>query len=184
VILTLSVVGVLVAVFLGAAVGPVTALAFAAGMGAAIAVWAWKARRRADPERRPERAPCAIAPDDGISRLLVVADPGCRAEALADEVQRVAAGRPAEVYVVGPARHAPEGRLDEMLAFLAAAGVKARASLGDDDPLRATDDVLACFSAGEIVYVTSPGSTWLDGEIVALAERRYDQRVRSIVVEP
>jgi hypothetical protein len=200
VVLTVVLLGALFAVFLGFAAGPVWALAFAAALGAVVVVWGWRLVRRSE-QARPSDAdvPHLAAPADGISRLLVVADPGCRSEALADQVELVAAGRPAEVFVVAPAptsrsahwtggdtdarRHAQQ-RLDETLVFLAAAGLKARAEIGDDDPLRATDDVLRSFSAAEIVYVTRPGSTWLDGEVVALAERRYDQPVRSVVVEP
>jgi hypothetical protein len=182
VILTLGLLGALFAVLLFVASGPVPALAFLAALTLAIVAVAWAGLRRGE-RAAPAAAVAAqpAEPSDGVSRLLVVADPDCRSEALADEVQRVAAGRHAEVYVIAPA---PQGRLDETLAFLAAAGVTARASIGDGDALRATDDGLACFSAGEIVYVTRPGSTWLDGEVVALAERRYDQRVRSIVLEP
>src|SRR4051812_3699250 len=159
VFLTLVVLGALATVFLALAAGVMWTAAF--GVAAAVAVGSWG--------RRELRRSPAAPPADGISRLLVVADPGCRSEAVADGVERVAAGRPTEAYVVAPAptlqaasrtgadadaRRVAEVRLDETLAFLAAVGVKARAAIGDGDALRATDDVLSRFPAAEIVYVT------------------------------
>src|SRR3954470_8123218 len=142
VILTVVLLGALFAVFLGFAAGPVWALAFAAALGAVAVVWAWRVVSRSEQAGPPgAAAPRVGVPADGIARLLVVADPGCRSEAVADEVERVAAGRRVEVFVVAPAptsrvahwtggdtdaRRGAEARLEETLVFLAAAGLKAR----------------------------------------------------------
>ena len=131
--------------------------------------------------------------------ILVVANETVAGRALRGEVVRRAEGD-ADVLVVCPALNSPlrhwasdedgaralaQDRLEESLGALSAAGVAARGEVGDADPIQAMDDALRTFGADEIVISTHPPgrSNWLEKEIIARAEERYDVPITHVVVD-
>src|SRR5215211_7442910 len=72
------------------------------------------------------------------------------------------------------ARLAAQERLAVSLAVLTTAGIDARGSVGDSDPLQATEDVLRSFPASEVVLVTRRDS---DSRLVHEVKRRLDRPV-------
>ena len=74
--------------------------------------------------------------------------------------------------------------LDETVAALAAAGIKAIGETGADDPLQAADDGLREFGADEIVFVTKPGTDtdWVEQGVVDAAKSRYSVPVTHIAL--
>ena len=101
-------------------------------------------------------------------RLLVVLDADIEADELRGAVDARTIARSAEVRVVAPAvgpmlhlltsdaegdRTAAQARLDAALRALRLLGVRAVGSVGPPDPIEATADALARFSADEIVFV-------------------------------
>ncbi len=124
---------------------------------------------------------------DGRLRLLVLLDATPVRAALSGAVRARGAGRRAEVLVVAPVLASPlhfladdvtvekdaaEDRLANALGELAAAGITARGTVGDEDPMQAIADALGGFPADEIVLVTSVPSrrSWL--------ERGLERRLR------
>ncbi len=115
------------------------------------------------------------------------------------ETVRVRGNGSAEVHVVSPAlnsrlrhwisdvdqaRHAAEDRLVKCLGRLRAAGLDARGSVGDSDPLQAIADALHFFPADEIVIATHPKerSNWLERDLVERARSRYALPIVHVVV--
>jgi nucleotide-binding universal stress UspA family protein len=105
--------------------------------------------------------------------LLVVANETVEGNVLIEIVRDVALSRDANVFVVAPAlnsrlRHwmsdsdcahsAAQQRLENTLARLRGAGVRASGEVGDADPLRAIEDAIHVFPADEIVIGTTPRS--------------------------
>ena len=107
---------------------------------------------------------------------------------------------PTEVHVIAPAlnsrlRHwvsdedeahrTAEDRLQTCLARLRDAGLDARGSVGDGDPLQALADALHFFPADEIVIATHPEgrSHWLARNLVERARDRFAQPVTHVVVD-
>lgn len=78
---------------------------------------------------------------------------------------------------LGAARLAAQERLAVSLAVLATAGIDARGSVGDSDPLQATEDALRSFGAAEVVFVTSAEA---DERVVREVRRRLDRRVTHV----
>ena len=75
------------------------------------------------------------------------------------------------------ARLGAQERLAVSLAVLATANVEARGSVGDSDPLQATEDTLRSFAAAEVVLVTRPRA---DAKLVREVRRRLDRRVTQV----
>lgn len=120
-----------------------------------------------------------------MAHVLLIANRTCPCPAVLDEVL-ARAGADGDVLVVAPAlnsrlKHytsdtdaavaAAAQRLDEALAHLAEAGVRARGSVGDADPLQAITDALADFPAEQIVIGTFPRgrSHWLEKDLLERA---------------
>lgn len=133
-------------------------------------------------------------------RILVVANETVEGAQLHETV-RVRGNGSAEVHVVSPAlnsrlrhwisdvdqaRHAAEDRLVNSLRRLREAGLDARGSIGDSDPLQAIADALHFFPADEIVIATHPEerSNWLERDLVERARSRYALPVVHVVVGP
>ena len=131
-------------------------------------------------------------------RILVVANETAEG-ALLHETIGVRGNGSAEVHVVSPAlnsrlrhwisdidqaRHAAEVRLAKCLGRLRGAGLDARGSVGDSDPLQAIADALHFFPADEIVIATHPEerSNWLERDLVERASSRYALPVVHVVV--
>jgi hypothetical protein len=123
-------------------------------------------------------------------RILLVASQPVAGEHLRDAVD-------AEVVLVVPAligrlgywtgddrrsRRNAEDRLVSSLESLREAGVEARGSVGDADPLQAIEDALGEFDADEIVVATHPTghSNWLAHDIVRRAQRRFSRPIAQI----
>jgi nucleotide-binding universal stress UspA family protein len=134
------------------------------------------------------------------NHLLVVANETVEGNVLVDTVRDIALSRDADVLVVAPAlnsrlRHwmsdsdrahaAAQQRLDNTLARLNAAGVRASGHVGDADPLRAIEDALQLFAADEIVIGTHPEerSNWLAHDLVARTCARFELPVAHVVVD-
>jgi hypothetical protein len=121
--------------------------------------------------------------------------------ALLHQTVRARGNGSAEVHVVSPAlnsrlgqwisdvddaRHAAEDRLVRSLRRLRGAGLDARGSVGDSDPLQAIADALHFFPADEIVIATHPEerSNWLERDLVERARSRCAQPIVHVVVAP
>ena len=134
-------------------------------------------------------------------RILVLANETCAGRGVVDEV-RYRAGDGAEVVVVAPAlaksrlehwlssdaeRRQGEAaeRLEASVRAFEAAGMNARGSLGDADPLQALDDALRVFDPDEVVISTHPParSNWLEKQVVRKARERYAMPITHVVVD-
>jgi GABA permease len=165
------------------------------GLSAGMAVFLVRSSRDAGSEPPPRRP----APRAGERRVLVVADASCAGEALC---RPLAATLPAgaEVLVVAPAlvsalhyldsdvdggRRAAAARVEETLAALEAAGIRAEGRVGSESPLEAIADTLAAYPASEIVVATPPPeqTNWLEQGVVDRARALYDIPVSHLVVE-
>jgi hypothetical protein len=143
---------------------------------------------------RPADSPSA----DPVYRVLVIADESCVDPGFSAELAAHAAGKTVEVLVIAPAIGSRLARwtgdesqfvdarqhLDETVAALAAAGIKASGEPGADDPLQAADDGLRGFAADEIVFVTKLGTAtdWVEHGVVDAAKSRYSVPVTHIAL--
>jgi hypothetical protein len=137
----------------------------------------------------------------GPRRILVIANETCAGRGVVDEV-RYRAGDGAEVVVVAPAlaksrlehwltsdaerrRGEAAERLEQSVRAFEAAGMNARGSLGDADPLQALDDALRVFEPDEIIISTHPParSNWLERQVVRKARERYTVPITHVVVD-
>ena len=155
---------------------------------------------RIRPPRR--RAPAAVAPatpsQDGVYRVLVIADESCVDPAFPAQLAAHAGGRTVEALVIAPAIGSRLSRwtgdesqftdarkhLDDTVAALAEAGITATGETGADDPLQAADDGLREFAAQEIVFVTKPGTDtdWVERGVIETARERYAVPVTHIAL--
>jgi nucleotide-binding universal stress UspA family protein len=136
----------------------------------------------------------------GAKKVLVVANETVAGRTLRGEIVHRTADTKADVFVVCPAlnsrirhwtsdedhaRAAAQERLERSLAALAEEGVEARGEVGDDDPLQAIEDALRTFGADEIIISTHPPgrSNWLEKEVPARAQERFDLPITHVVVD-
>ncbi len=155
--------------------------------------------RRGRVERTVRTAPAHVGAEDE-RRILVVANDTLADVRLAEEIERAAAGLRKHVRVVCPALTSParhwasdvdgararaQERLDRTLGQLHAAGIEARGEIGDEDPLRAIEDVLRTFGADEIIIATSPEgrSSWLERSVVTRAREHLALPITHIVID-
>jgi hypothetical protein len=173
-----------------------------AGLGLVVlAVLAVTALVRGRANRAPER-PRAIAThgEDGVRRILVVANETLGGAGLFREIRSRSEGYREQVLVLCPAlnsalrhwlsdedgaRAAAGRRLDASLGRLAAAGIDAHGAIGDADPLQAIEDALRIFGADEIIISTHPPdrSNWLERGVVAKARDRFTVPVTHVIGE-
>lgn len=150
----------------------------------------------------PRTASVAHA-DDGVYRLLVVANQTVGGRALLEEIQNRVKGHPrSEIKVVAPpfvaslADHLSSdvdgavadarARLDESVRLMRDAGLDASGHVGDHhDPNAATEDALQTFAADEVLISTLPPerSRWLEGGVVERARREIPLPVTHVVVD-
>ena len=149
----------------------------------------------------PHEAEVAHA-DDGVHRILVVANQTVAGRSLLDEIRNHETAEPTEILVVVPAlphsrlehlAHDVDGaiaearaRLDESLAAMKAAGLDARGTVGDHhDPNAAIEDALAGFAADEVIISTHPPerSRWLESGVVERARSDIPLPVTHVVVD-
>jgi GABA permease len=136
----------------------------------------------------------------GEFRILVVANETVGGRALLAELGRLAADKSPDVLVVCPAlnsrlkhwtsdeddaRAAAQARLEASLTAMREDGIEARGEIGDDDPLRAIEDVLGRFAPDELLIATHPEgrSNWLERDVVSGARERFALPVTHVVVD-
>jgi hypothetical protein len=194
--------------FLLGAVAYFGAIAIAGGFGGvwwglgvfvvatAIVIRLWlQARRVREPVERVQPV------DHAVYRVLVVANETVGGDVLRERIQSAVEGRAdAEVLVVTPALNSPlkhwvsdedqarsaaQERLDESLARLSVAGLDARGTIGDAEPLQAIEDALRTFGADEIIISTHPEgrSHWLEQGLVDAARERFELPITHVVVD-
>ena len=166
----------------------------AVGVVALAGLVTFSVRRMQSPQRPKARFPVAHV-DDGIHRVLVIADESCwppdLEAAFADRRDR-----PLTVLVLAPvlgsrtarwtgdehAYQAATEHLDATLAALADLGIDARGRIASHDPLQAADDGLQSFPADEILFAVHPATdaNWLEDGVVEAARTRYPLPVREI----
>lgn len=174
-------------------VGLAAALAFVAALAAVTIVGLERLATSAG--RRPPSH--AAAPDDGRSRLLVLADASCLDAAVCQRLVEPDT-RPDEAFVVAPlllssirylfddedqARVEAELRLESVLGSLAATGVLVRGKVGADSPLEAVEDALTVFAATQIAVITpsSEDETWQEHDVVNRLRALVDVPVTHLV---
>ncbi|HEX6117137.1 MAG TPA: hypothetical protein VFY99_08555 [Solirubrobacterales bacterium] len=180
---------------------PIAAGFLVAGPGLGVAVGALVGAilvfvvARMHPERRIEVAAAA----DHRYRLLVVALVAIEEpDAAASVAQSAAVGT--DVLVLAPAfnrgldhwaddlrkaREQAQRRLVLSLGSLAAAGVEARGSVGDADPVQAVEDTLREFAADEAIVVAEPvEGKGAGARTLADLRSRLDLPLRLIEVQP
>jgi len=151
----------------------------------------------------PRAAEVAAVPDDGVHRVLVVANETVGGRALLEALQaRLEGESRSELLVVCPplagsaAEHwssdidsaIPEAkeRLEASLATMRAAGIDVSGRLGDHhDPNQAIEDALKVFPADEVVISTHPPkrSRWLESGVIEKARAELPQPVTHVVVD-
>jgi hypothetical protein len=151
----------------------------------------------------PRPAEVAAVPDDGVHRVLVVANETVGGRALLEELQsRVQGETRSELLVVCPplagsaAEHwssdvddaIPEAkkRLEASVEAMRAAGLNASGRVGDHhDPNQAIEDALKVFPADEVVISTHPPerSRWLESGVIEKARAELPQPVTHVVVD-
>ena len=184
-------------IVLGAAIGPAAgAIALGVELGIGIGL-IWRSTRGAE----PHVAEVAHA-DDGVHRLLVVANETVSGQSLLDELKRRTEGRASQVHVVVPAlassrlEHLTNDvdgaiaeareRLDRSLATMRGAGLRASGQVGDHhDPNAAIEDALQEFPADEVIISTHPPerSKWLESGVVERAQQELPLPVDHVVVD-
>lgn len=169
-----------------------------AGAAVAGAVALFYLRR--GPAERPVRTAPAHAGAEDERWILLVANETPAEERLAEEIERAAAGYRTRVRVVCPALTSPvrqwasdldaaraqaERRLDQTLSRLHALGIEADGEIGDEDPLRAIEDVLRTFGADEIIIATHPEarSGRLERHVVTRARERLALPITQVVID-
>ena len=155
--------------------------------------------RRGQAERPVRTAPAHVGAADE-RRILMVANETLADVSLVEEIERVGAGYRKQVRVVCPALTSPvrhwvsdvdgaraqaQQRLDQTLSQLHAVGIEAEGEIGDEDPLRAIEDVLRTFGADEIIISThsEDRSNWLERGVVTRARERLAVPVTHIVID-
>jgi hypothetical protein len=139
-------------------------------------------------------------PEEGVKRILVVANETVAGQRLREEIDRAAEGVAEQVLVVCPALNSPlkhwmsdddearreaHRRLNRSLRQLQEDGVAAFGEVGDSDPLQAMEDALRSFAADEIIISTHPEgrSNWLERGVVSGARERFALPITHVVVD-
>jgi GABA permease len=161
-----------------------------------VALW-WFFGRVA--QEAPVRQTPAASPP-GEYRILVVANETVGGPELLSVIRERSEGHSARVLVVCPALNSPlrywvsdedearaaaQGRLDESLAAMRAAGLDAAGEIGDGDPIQAIEDAVRTFQPDELIISTHPvgRSHWLERGVVEKARERFDLPVIHVVVD-
>jgi hypothetical protein len=187
--------------------GAIVVASVAGGRWAALAVFVvltvvavvWILRRgRAEPPMR--HAPKRGETEEGVKRILVVANETVTGRPLREAIEKASEGVDEQVLVICPAlnsplkhwvsdedeaRRAAHARLNASLHRLEQDGVVAFGEIGDSDPIQAIEDALRTFGADEIIISTHPEgrSNWLERGVVAAARERFAVPVQHVVVD-
>jgi hypothetical protein len=139
-------------------------------------------------------------PQEGVRRVLVVANETVAGQRLREEVKRASEGVQEQVLVICPALNSPlkhwtsdhdearreaHQRLNRSLRQLEDDGIAAFGEVGDSDPLQAMEDALRMFAADEIIVSTHPEgrSNWLEKGVVEGARERFAVPITHVVVD-
>jgi hypothetical protein len=172
------------------------ALAVAGGLALGL-VFGLFVLRRSEPSEKAELRPRR---EDGIHRILVVANETMAGRALQSEISSHSQGERTELRVVVPAlnskikhwtneedqaRAEAQQRLERLLEGLRSQGLEAGGDIGDADPVQAMEDALRLYSADEVIISTHPPgrSNWLEHDVVSRAQERFDLPVTHVVVD-
>jgi hypothetical protein len=147
----------------------------------------------------PEMVVGAPSPDDGVHRVLVLANRTVEGPELMSAIGKLArAHRDLELLVVSPAitatrlqliasdtdeaRQEADRRLHRSLDALSASGIRARGVTGDEDPVQAAVDSLHDFPADEVLVSTLPPgmSRWIERGVVPALQSRLTIPVRHV----
>ncbi len=157
----------------------------------------WRDSRKSAPPRKAEVARHAA----GVYEILVVANQTAGGQALLDEIANRAKGRNVEVTVVAPAlggtrlqylasetdqvRAEAEQRLVRSVQAIESLGIKARGTVGDEDPNVAMEDALADTGADEVIISTHTveRSNWLERGVVEKARAEVDLPITHVIVD-
>jgi hypothetical protein len=138
--------------------------------------------------------------EEGVRRILVVANETVAGQRLREAVKAASEGAREQVMVVCPAlnsplkhwvsdhdeaRRAAHRRLNQSLRQLEEDGIDAFGEVGDSDPLQAMEDALRTFGADEIIISTHPEgrSNWLEKGVVEGARERFALPITHVVVD-
>jgi GABA permease len=174
---------------------------FVAGLVILVAALLLAGRTIRGSQHPPESQAPAVAPvDDGVHRVLLVADAAAGSPEVREAVLAGAGGRSTEVLVIAPAlgsrvarwtgdEAAYAGADDRLQATLRAfeeTGIDASGHTGSHDPIQAADEALREFPADEILFATdgAGGENWLEDDLVERARSRYDVPVTHVPVAP
>jgi hypothetical protein len=193
---TVIVVALLAPVVIVALFSTTAALALAGGILAGLVVGLFVLKRK-EPQAKatlPQRG------DDGVHRVLVVANETLSGRALRTEISGRSEGGRTDLRVVCPAlnskikhwtneedqaRAQAQERLERLLGRLRREGFEAAGDIGDDDPVQAMEDALRLYPADEVIISTHPPgrSNWLEQDVVRRAQERFDVPVTHVVVD-
>jgi hypothetical protein len=187
--------------------GAIVVASLAGGRWAALAVFAvltavavvW-ILRRGRAELPVRHAPRRRGGEEGVKRILVVANETVTGRRLREAIEKASEGVDEQVLVVCPAlnsplkhwvsdedeaRRAAHARLTASLRQLEEDGVAAFGEIGDSDPLQAIEDALRAFAADEIIISTHPEgrSNWLEEGVVTSARERFAVPITHVVVD-
>jgi hypothetical protein len=182
---------------LGLIAGPVwgaVVLAIELGIGIGLL---WRGIRGSEPHTAS-----VISADDGVHRVLVVANETVAGRALLDAIRSRCGSGECEVMIVVPAMATSRldhlandvdaalaearERLERSLAAMSGTGLPVRGQVGDHhDPNEAIEDALRVFAADEVIISTHPQerSKWLERGVVERAERELPLPVTHVVVD-
>jgi hypothetical protein len=163
--------------------------------GTCLLIW-WCLRRHPHPSK--DAAPTVAPVNDGMFRVLVVADGSCSLDALESEIVSRSAGRPAQALVIVPtlssrldwltgdenAYQTAQERLAGVLELLDRAGVERDGHIGAHDPVQAADDGLREFAADLVVFVTHSADDRSQPGLADVARDRYGIPVAHIYSTP
>ena len=164
------------------------------GLSLGLLWFAMRGRGEAPVRQAPAASP------EGEHRALVVANETVGGPELLSELRSHAAGNRLRVLVVCPALNSPlrhwasdeddaraaaQGRLENSLVSMRAAGLEAEGEIGDGDPLQAIEDALRTFRPDELIISTHPPgrSHWLERGVVDKARERFELPVTHVVVD-
>ena len=192
-------IAVIPVILLAAIVDPIAgAILFGIEVGAAVGYLVQRVR-----SAPPKPAEVAAVPDDGVHRVLVVANQTVGGRSLLSELERRLRGESnSEVLVICPplagsaAQHwssdidkfIPEAkeRLENSIQVMRERGLNVKGRLGDHhDPNQAIEDALKVFPADEVVISTHPParSRWLESGVLERARAELPQPVTHVVVD-
>lgn len=193
------IVAVAMALVIAAAViiGPLAgAILFGIEAGYAIGVLISRWRTQ-----EPSRQQAAELRDDGVHRLLVVANETVGGAALLGEIQSRCGDRASQILLITPAlagsrlEHwssdtdeglaSARGRLERSVKTLRGLGLEVSGEVGESDPMIAIADALRAYPADEVIIATHPPkrSRWLEQGLVEKARGSVAVPVTHVVVD-